>query len=329
MRRYTILYIQTTVLAFLLSASCSRKDTRPLPEELVRAERLVWDAPDSALHVLQSIPVPPESQRLAHATWALLTAQTKYRLVLPQSDSLIHIAYAYFHRHGDARQKAYTYNYMAGICKRLHREEEAQRFYHLAAEEVERTDDHRLGYLIYIGLSELYAYQRMGEDALRLADKAMEYAQACNDSSYCATGEQYRARAYGLLRDQGKAATCYKEALHWTTDPEIQSDICNELAGIYRNREMIDSAFCYMRRMQAINRKYQLKETAANCAIMSDIYNAANQLDSAAYYAERILADRPCVWCRQPAPTRISIFCTKNKETIRKRRNTVLRSASA
>lgn len=291
MRRYTILYRLTLCLAFLLSASCSRKDTRPLPEELVRAEHLMWQAPDSALHVLQSMPVPPESQRLAHATWALLTAQAKYRLGLSQTDSLIHIACDYFHRHGDARQKAYTYNYMASISKELQRQEEAQRFYHLAAEEVERTDDNRLGYLICIGLSELYAYQRMGEDALRLADKAMEYAHACSDSFYCATGEKYRARAYGLLRDQGKAATCYKEALHWATDPEAQSGICNELAGIYRNREMIDSAFCYMRRMQAINRKYQLKETAANYAIMSDIYNAANQLDSAAYYAERILAD--------------------------------------
>ena len=304
MRRYTILYRLTLCLAFLLSASCSWKDTRPLPEELACAERLMWQAPDSALHVLQSMPVPPESQRLAHATWALLTAQTKYRLGLSQTDSLINIACAYFHRHGNARQKAYTYNYMAGICKELQRQEEAQRFYHLAAEEMEHIDDNRLGYLIYIGLSELYAYQRMGEDALRLADKAMEYAQACNDSSYCATGEQYRARAYGLLRDQGKAATCYKEALHWTTDPEAQSGICNELAGIYRNREMIDSAFYYMRRMQAINRPPPIMRSG--------------------YWPTR-----PCVWYRQPAPTRIFIFCMKNKETIRKRRNTVLRSASA
>lgn len=291
MKPYTLLFYTLTVSAFLLCASCSRKDTRPLPETLTRAERLMWDAPDSALHILQSMPVPPKSQRLAHATWALLTAQAKYRLFLPQTDSLINIAYDYFHRHGDARQKAYTYYYRAGISQELQREEEAQRFYHLAAEEVERTDDNRLGYLIYIGLSELYAYQSMGEDALRLADKAMEYAHACCDSFYCATGEKYRARAYDLLKHQEKAATCYKEALHWTTDPEAQSGICNELAGIYRNREMIDSAFYYMRRMQAVNRKYQLKETAANAAIMSDIYNAANQLDSAAYYAERILAD--------------------------------------
>ena len=156
MRRYTILYRLTLCLAFLLSASCSWKDTRPLPEELACAERLMWQAPDSALHVLQSMPVPPESQRLAHATWALLTAQTKYRLGLSQTDSLINIACAYFHRHGNARQKAYTYNYMAGICKELQRQEEAQRFYHLAAEEMEHIDDNRLGYLIYIGLSELY-----------------------------------------------------------------------------------------------------------------------------------------------------------------------------
>ena len=77
MKRYTLLLYILATAAFLLSASCNRKDARPLPEELVRAGRLVWDTPDSALYVLQSMPVPSESQRLARATWALLTAQAR------------------------------------------------------------------------------------------------------------------------------------------------------------------------------------------------------------------------------------------------------------
>ena len=101
-----------------------------------------------------------------------------------RTDSLIHIACDYFRRHGDARQKAYAYLYKAGISRELQREDEAQRFYQLAAEEVEQTDDARLGYLIYIGLSELYAYQDLGEHSLRMADKAMEYAGLCKDSAY-------------------------------------------------------------------------------------------------------------------------------------------------
>ena len=291
MRRYTILYILTTVLAFLLSASCSRKDTRPLPEELVRAERLMWQAPDSALHVLQSMPIPPESQRLAHATWALLTAQAKYRLGLSQTDSLIHIAYAYFHRHGDARQKAYTYNYMAGISKELQRQEEAQRFYHLAAEEVERTDEHRLGYLIYSGLADLYAYQDMGEYSLQMADKAAEYAKLCKDSAYISAAITLKARSYILLDSLAISARNYKEALLFANNPIDISDVSNELADIYRRLMMPDSALHYMKQVMKVYQKHDWKMNCAQNITASKIYASVDLPDSAAYYAEEVLAD--------------------------------------
>ena len=292
MRRYTILYRLTLCLAFLLSASCSRKDTRPLPEELVRAERLMWQAPDSALHVLQTMPVPPESQRLAHATWALLTAQAKYRLGLSQTDSLIHIACDYFHRHGDARQKAYTYNYMAGISKELQRQEEAQRFYHLAAAEVERTDDHRLGYLIYSGLADLYAYQDMGEYSLQMADKAAEYAGLCKDSAYISAAITLKARSYILLDSLEISTRNYRTALLFANNPIDKSDVNNELAGIYRRLDMPDSALYYMRQMIAINEKIGRKESAAENTVISDIYMAVHMPDSAIYYTEKILSDK-------------------------------------
>ena len=291
MKRHTLLLYILATAAFLLSASCSRKDTRPLPEELVRAERLVWDTPDSALYVLQSMPVPSESQRLARATWALLTAQARYKLFLPQTDSLINIACDYFHRHGDARQKAYAYLYKAGISRELQREDEAQRFYQLAVEEVEQTDDARLGYLIYIGLSELYAYQDMGEHSLRMADKAAEYAGLCKDSAYICSAAMLRARAYTVLDSLRMAACCYKESLRFANNPIDMSDVSNELAGIYRRLNMLDSALCYMRQAMAIDYELNRKGTVAHNVTIGTIYLSANKLDSATYYTEKILAD--------------------------------------
>ena len=291
MKFYTLLLYILTTAAFLLSASCNRKDARPLPEELVRAGRLVWDTPDSALYVLQSMPVPSESQRLARATWALLTAQARYKLFLPQTDSLIHIACSYFRRHGDARQKAYAYLYKAGISRELQREDEAQRFYQLAAEKVEQTDDARLGYLIYIGLSELYAYQDMGEHSLRMADKAAEYAGLCKDSAYICSAAMLRARAYTVLDSLRMAACCYKESLRFANNPIDMSDVSNELAGIYRRLNMLDSALCYMRQMMAINRETGHTEDAAENIVISNIYRTVCMPDSAIHYAEKILND--------------------------------------
>ena len=208
-----------------------------------------------------------------------------------RTDSLIHIACDYFRRHGDARQKAYAYLYKAGISRELQREDEAQRFYQLAAEEVEQTDDARLGYLIYIGLSELYAYQDLGEHSLRMADKAMEYAGLCKDSAYICSAAMLRARAYTVLDSLRMAACCYKESLRFANNPIDMSDVSNELAGIYRRLNMLDSALCYMRQAMAIDYELNRKGTVAHNVTIGTIYLSANKLDSATYYTEKILAD--------------------------------------
>jgi len=47
---------------------CSSRSEK-MPPELVCAESVMYERPDSALAILQSMPVPPASQGLQHATW--------------------------------------------------------------------------------------------------------------------------------------------------------------------------------------------------------------------------------------------------------------------
>ena len=179
-----------------------------------------------------------------------------------------------------------------GISRELQREDEAQRFYQLAAEKVEQTDDARLGYLIYIGLSDLYAYQGLGEYALNMGNKAAVYARKCNDSAYISSAELLEARAYTVL-DSLKEAVChYKESLNFTQNLQTLGNISGELAGLYRQLAMPDSALYYARRMIVINRKLGKKESAAGNIVISDIYMTVHMPDSAIYYTEKILSDK-------------------------------------
>ena len=115
---------------------CSQRKAAPLPE-LERAEAVMFDHPDSALRILESMPMPTDKEQ--HALWCLLVTQAKYKQYLPiPSDSLIRIAYDYYKPTDDARCKAMSALYMGGVNYRLQKIETATAYYLEAEVEVEK-----------------------------------------------------------------------------------------------------------------------------------------------------------------------------------------------
>lgn len=96
-------------------AGCGTKQEGEVTlRELTRAENVMFDYPDSALHILQAMPVPAGEEQ--HALWCLLTTQAAYKQFMPiPSDSLIRIAYDYYRNTDDARRKAMSALYMGGV----------------------------------------------------------------------------------------------------------------------------------------------------------------------------------------------------------------------
>ena len=91
MRKIThyILYI-LIVFAVLLNIQCSinGKEKTPLPE-LVHAESVMFDHPDSALHILEDMPMPSARRdKENHALWCLLLTQAQYKQVMRCEDSI-------------------------------------------------------------------------------------------------------------------------------------------------------------------------------------------------------------------------------------------------
>ena len=85
------------IISILLSA-CTKKENasqQALLLELVQAEAVMYEHPDSALGVLQGMKVPASSDKLQNATWALLTVQAKYKNYKEElaDSTLINIAY--------------------------------------------------------------------------------------------------------------------------------------------------------------------------------------------------------------------------------------------
>ncbi len=85
--------------------SCYRS-TRHVTEHLSQAEELIWTAPDSAMHLLESISASRHLTGKEQADYALLLSLAQYRCYIPvSSDSLINLAIEYYKDKNDADKK--------------------------------------------------------------------------------------------------------------------------------------------------------------------------------------------------------------------------------
>ena len=287
---HIIVLITTVVSALLSCGNHAKPSATPLLPELQQAESIMYESPDSALRLLQSMPVPQPSDRLQYATWALLTTQARYKLYMQQSDSLISIAYDFFMKQGDTQRKALALYYKGAICKEQQQIEEAHKYFLQAAEEVEKTTDYQLGYLIYGELANTYAYQDLNEYALKAAYKSYEYATISNNSIYISSALVYLARINGSLSKSKDAIKYYKKALS-VAESKQQSGINGELASMYNEIKNYDSAFYHVREMLDLKKKCNIKENAAGYLISGETYYNIGKTDSAIYYFQQALTD--------------------------------------
>lgn len=103
-REKNILFILTILL--LLACTACYRSIRHVTEHLSQAEGLIWAAPDSALHLLESISASRHLTGKEQADYALLLSLAQYRCYIPvSSDSLINLAIEYYKDKNDADKK--------------------------------------------------------------------------------------------------------------------------------------------------------------------------------------------------------------------------------
>ena len=104
--QYILGMIFCCVILFLSCTKNNNDVSSALLPELVQAEEIMYESPDSALHILQTMSIPQPSDKLQYASWALFMTQAKYKLYMNQSDSLINVAYDFFIHRKDSQRKA-------------------------------------------------------------------------------------------------------------------------------------------------------------------------------------------------------------------------------
>ena len=265
---------------------CSKRniDNSPLPE-LTRAESVMFDHPDSALHILESMPMPSARwDKENHALWCLLTTQAQYKQVMRiPSDSLVRIAYDYYKPTENARRKAMSALYMGDINYELRNVEEALLYYLEAQTEVEKTDDNKTGYLVMVSLGRLYLYRNLANYALEACMKAYDYSIKDSNKRYQLASLKFLARCYCISDEFSKAIDTYNKCSELALQLGLIKyyyDIQGEIALVYKNSGEIKKSL-------EILRGFPIKYQPA--LLMGKNYYLLGKLDSAYIYLNKAL----------------------------------------
>ena len=282
-----LLYILIACTA-LLNIQCSGngKEKTPLPE-LVHAESVMFDHPDSALHILEAMPMPSARwDKENHALWCLLTSQAQVKLIMKiSSDSLVRIAYDYYKPTNNARRKAMSALYMGDINYDLGNIEEAMQYYLEGKTEVEKTEDYKTGYLIMSSLGKLYLYRRLADYALEACTKAYDYAVKDSSKRYQMTSLQYLARCYCISDKLPEAIDIYRKCSDLALEIGYRNnqyyyDVQSEIALVYTNSLQYEKSLEILKTFPKIYQHYSLIGTN---------YLMLSQFDSAYLYLNKAL----------------------------------------
>ena len=283
-----VLYFCFLCSFFALLTGCSGKRAGEHPlAELVRAESVMFDRPDSALHILEAMPMPSARwDKENHALWCLLTSQAQVKLITKiSSDSLVRIAYDYYKPTDNALRKAMAALYMGNINYNLGNIEEAMQYYLEGKTEVEKTNDYKTGYLIMSSLGKLYLYRNLEDYAFEACSKAYDYAVKDSNKRYQMGSLQYLARCYCLLDKLPAAIETYQKCMEIALELGLEND--EYYYGVQHETALVYTNSCEYEKSLSILRLFPVKYRS-NSLIGKNLFSLG-KLDSAFYYLNKAL----------------------------------------
>lgn len=283
-----IIYAIIILYSILIISGCNgNKTTNKLMPELEQAEKVMFDHPDSALHLLESMEIPSSrTDKENHALWCLLMTQAKYKMVMRiSSDSLIQIAYDYYKPTNNTRRKAMSALYMGNVNYELGNIEEAIQYYLEGKTEVKKTDDYKTGYLIMSSLGNLYLFRNFTDYALEACSKAYDYAIKDSNKRYQMSALKFLARCYCIRHEFPKAVKAYQQCASIALELGIEKDeyyykIQTEIALVYANSGNLKKS---LELSKSLPTEYQ------STVLIGKNYYYLNQQDSAYFYLNKSL----------------------------------------
>lgn len=154
------------------TTSCSQEKITP---QLAWGKYYLWNAPDSAYCVLQTISSPGKLPEQERSLYALLFTQAMHRSGRKvTSDSLVNVAVDYYSQHGTPEEKASAFLSKGYILEDMGKDDQAIYAYKQAEEAVKTAKDLRIHFLVYTALGHINGQYAHYEKSLAYYRKALD-----------------------------------------------------------------------------------------------------------------------------------------------------------
>lgn len=274
------------------SASCRCDSGMPA---LDNAERIIMSQPDSALHILQSIPKTAITSDAERARYALLYSKALDKNYIDVAcDSLIIDAVEYYDRYGDNISLAESYYYLGRIYENAGSAQLAIDAFVKAEHYAEDSEACYLKGLIYEHIGVYYNAQRdFGQAITKLRLAADNYRKAeadnCLPSAYVNL-----MKSFMMNNDVGNAFEYLGKTRNLAEQRRDTSLLlCTALYHANFLNRRLDAPESALEVLRSAYDRYGVSQPPVDhCAALSTIYLQMGNIDTARLYARRCMSQR-------------------------------------
>jgi tetratricopeptide (TPR) repeat protein len=226
-----------------------------MPDELKTAERLMETAPDSSLHILQSMSPDKYKSASNRALYGLLFIRALNKNLLPlKPDSLLDFSIRYYLAHGDDEHLASCYLYKGREYKLALKYEKAMEFF-LKGLDIAQTKNYTLLLArINIDLGDIYLQQKDYNLSRQKYKLAYMYFISVKMQDLAFYSLLNIGRTYHHARDYKNAQSYYRKINRYTKDSLQKASLLQEMAINFYDDHKFDSAKVYF--LQVIRSLY-------------------------------------------------------------------------
>lgn len=273
---HSYVLLSIVMLVALINFSCTDDE---VVRKLRQAEIQVWEKPDSALKILESIPIPEELTGKRRADYALLMTQAKYRCSIPAtSDSLINIAVEYY-KDKNVDKRAATLLFKGGVFRDMKKDEDAMFLYKQAETYISQLKDIRIKSRIYNSIAFLNQYHNNFSLASQYYKLAMEIDESNKFIEWHANDLMSLANITYYWGNKDSANLYYNQLLTLVplVDSILQSKIYYNVGFRYKLEKKWDDAERYI--LLSLKKTLQNDVVYKTQCVLADVYTNLRKLD--------------------------------------------------
>ena len=232
MRSRKNILFNLTIILLLACTACDRS-TRHVTENLSQAEELIWTAPDSALHILESIPTSRHLIGKEQADYVLLLSLAQYRCYIPVSSdsSMIDLAVEYYKDKNDADKKGAAFYVKGCILEEYSKDiPNALLAYKEAEKCIPSMNDKHYVARIYSSLGYINQCSFNFELAKEYYQKAVQANIDGKDTAAQTSNLLNLLQLYHIFHDTDSVNQCITKLLQFLKDSILQSKIYHNIA---------------------------------------------------------------------------------------------------